>query len=138
MKTLRSLLISALLSNAVLSATAQEDDTPHLGHDYPRQQLHTAAKLSSKDIEQKSLAVLAAIKARIHPDDEGNHYTEMAAQFDVEQELWRQYRDSTCLLQAYTYVYPSSSRMFFSQQDACIHEMNDERLRYLDDLLQNL
>lgn len=113
--------------------TVIANDTTHLGHDYSRKVIANKAKESDVNMASKYKSLLKLIKKSHSPGDD-EHIAATADIFVDDQKRWLSYRNTHCQLQANVYVYPSTSRMWASQYNSCKLDLNNKRIKFLNDI----
>ena len=109
------------------------DDNTSLGFDHSRKSAIKIASKSNAVVNNKYTALLENIKNSHFPGDD-EHIAATAKYLIADQQRWLDYRATHCQLQSNVYVYPANSRMWVSNYNSCLSDMNKSRIKFLDDI----
>ena len=129
---LKSLAISFIFFIG-LSVNAQGVEEKPTGHDYARKELAKSTLASEEILGNKFKELLSLIKNSKYPAGL-EHNLDTADKLNNEQQHWLLYAESHCWLVSSVYVYPTGSKMSFSEYNACKLEMNQQRIQFIDNI----
>lgn len=117
------------------------EDTDHksmaIGHDQYKKKAIQNAEASKEALQAKYAELVTYIKEHPLTGDEA-HDRNFMETIKQNQKDWMAYQYSYCHTQALAEVYPHTSRLFVQTLNSCLSELNDERLQYLNNLLEEI
>ncbi len=116
-----------------LSINAQGVEENPTGHDYARKELEKSILASEVILDNKFQELLLLIRNSKYPASL-EHNTGTADKLTIEHQHWLLYAKSHCWLVSSVYVYPTGSKMSFSEYNACKLEMNQQRIQFIDNI----
>lgn len=133
LKTLTALLYLSGIQNGY--ATDQQAD--NFAHDYARKKAQAEAISSFKLVDKQYNRLREAIKKSSYPDD-ATHKNLSIKLLEQEHKTWMRYKESKCNFETNIYIYPTDSKLYIQEYNACSLRFNNERARYFEDLINEL
>jgi uncharacterized protein YecT (DUF1311 family) len=115
---------------------ALDDTKPH---GYYREMARDDFKKSKLMVDTTFQKLLLHFKTKKSIDQEADeHHKEILGAIKANQKSWMSYSYDYCRTKALIEVFPSGSMLFAQVTNRCLATMNEKRIKYLKNLLQEL
>lgn len=116
---------------------APAEESMHRGHDYYKKKAVKNAQDSEQTLKKRFDALILTLKQNLLTGEE-EHDADILESIEQNQKDWIAYRYSFCQSQALIEVYPSTSRLYTQTLNSCIAELNEKRIKYLNNLINEI